>query len=318
MILITGSTGLIGRSLQSGLSDNALDFRAAVRQYVAAGPEEQEVIKSLDEDTDWRKALVGIHVVIHLAAQVHVRPKSSLDVEVFHEVNVLGTRHLAESAAKAGVRRFIFLSTVKVHGENSGPQPFKESDPLNPQDPYAESKARAEVELRRIGRDSGMEIVILRPPLVYGPGVKANFLSLLNVVSKQLPLPLGGITNKRSMIYIGNLVDAIVSCIEHPAAAGETFLVSDGADISTPDLCRSIAAEMGYNARLPALPVQLLTFAGKLLAKSDIVDRLASSLLIDSSHIRQKLAWAPPFTFQEGLHQTVRWYLDTHQHALHA
>ena len=318
MILITGASGLIGRSLQGQLSSADKGIRTVVRRHVDDMPLNTVVVPSIDERTNWNDALDKINVVIHLAAQVHVRPKSSIDAKVFHEVNVLGTRHLAESAAKVGVKRFIFLSTVKVHGECSENNPLKESDPLNPKDAYSESKAEAEMELQRIGRDSGMEIVILRPPLVYGPGVKANFLSLLNIAGKNWPLPLGGVANKRSMIYVGNIVDSIIRCIEHPAAADETFLVSDGFDVSTPDLIRHIAAEMGYIARLPVMPIHLLKFAGKLVAKRDMVDRLTSSLQVDSSRIRRKLTWTPPFTFQEGIHQTVQWYLDTHQHTLHA
>jgi nucleoside-diphosphate-sugar epimerase len=222
-------------------------------------------------------------------------------------VNAGGTEVLARQAADRGVRRFVFLSSVKVHGEGSR-VPYTEEQQPDPQDPYGVSKWKAEVSLKRIGGDTGLEVVIIRPPLVYGPGVKANFYQLLRSIELGLPLPLAGIQNKRSLVFLGNLIDAIISCATHAEAAGRTFLVSDGEDISTSELITRAAAALGRPARLLPFPSALLRLAGLLTGKKAAVDRLLGSLTVDSSRIRRELGWTPPFTMTEGLRETAVWY----------
>jgi UDP-glucose 4-epimerase len=222
----------------------------------------------------------------------------------FRNVNTEGTLNLARQAAGAGVRRFVFISTIKVNGEGRD-EPYRETDAPAPEDAYAISKWEAEQGLHQIAHDTGLEVVILRPPLVYGPGVKANFLSLLRVIERGWPLPLGAIRNRRSLLYLGNFVDAIRLCVEHPAAAGQTFLIDDGEAVSTPELIRRLAHAMGRPARLLAVPVGWLEFAGALLGRRAAVARLTGSLWVDSSLIRARLGWAPPYSMEAGLAVTV-------------
>lgn len=265
-------------------------------------------------------------MVVHLAARVHVMHDTVTEpLAEFRKVNVIGTERLAKKAATEGVRRFVFVSSIKVNGEktsflnhhaqqiSSNPlsmrenlRSFLEDDAPNPQDPYAVSKWEAEQILRQIAQETGMEVVIIRPPLVYGPRVGANFLKLLKLIKKGMPLPFGLIDNQRSLIYVGNLVDAIITSLEHPAAAGQTYLVSDGEDVSTPELIRRIATSLGRPARLLPIPPALLRFAGHLTGKSAQVERLLDSLVIDSSKIRRELGWVPPFTMEQGLAETAQ------------
>jgi nucleoside-diphosphate-sugar epimerase len=226
----------------------------------------------------------------------------------FQEVNLHGTVNLARQAASAGVKRFVYVSTVKVNGEYTDDKPFSESDAPKPQDPYGVSKWQAEHGLDVIGRETGMEIVIIRPPLVYGPGVKANFFNLLNIVTKALPLPLGSIKNSRSMLYVENLVDALILASTHPKAAGQTYLVSDGLATSTPQLIKDIALAMRKQSRVFPFPLSILRLCALLLGKSSAIDRLTQSLEIDSSKISKDLEWVPPYTMQQGLQETVEWY----------
>ena len=259
--------------------------------------------------TDWAVALQGVEVVIHLAARVHVMQDVFKDpLDEFCRVNVACTETLASAAAAHEVKRFIFLSSIKVNGEQTAGAPFREQSAPNPQDPYAVSKWEAEQVLRRMSAVTGMEVVILRPPLVYGPNVKANFLRLLRWVDQGIPLPLASVQNRRSMIYLGNLVDAIVTCIDHPAVAGNTYLLSDGEDVSTPELIRQMANAFGKAARLWPLPVIGLRVLGALSCKKSEVDRLLGSLQVDSSRFCHDAGWAPPFTLQQGIKQTVDWY----------
>lgn len=280
-----------------------------VRTRIDEFPEDQ-VVMPVGPETNWEQALVSIDTVIHLAAHLHVMHANAEDERHFSEVNLQGTARLAESAATAGVRRFIFLSTVKVHGERTHGMAFSEQTPLRPQDAYARSKVEAEYELKRIGQASGMEVVIIRPPLVYGAGVKANFFQLLRLVKHRLPLPLGGIHNARSLIYLGNLVDAIGMCIKHPLAANESFLVSDGKDLSTIELVILMSQAMGMDARIFSVPLPLLRLVGKLLRRDAMVDRVVDSLQINSSHFRERLGWSPPMSVEDGIKATVKWYLD--------
>jgi nucleoside-diphosphate-sugar epimerase len=310
-VLITGATGFVGRSLIHRLASEGWSVTAAVRAYSEPMPEAVQSIPCGDiaPDTDWSGAFEGIETVVHLAARVHVMNDQDIDpLAAFRQVNVAGTERLAREAAKAGVQRFIFLSSIKVNGEGTN-TPYSESQPTQPSDPYGISKFEAEKKLRGIEAETGMQVVIIRPPLVYGPGVKANFLKLIQTVDSAIPLPLASLTNKRSLIYIGNLVDAIVTCACEPNAAGQTYLVSDGEDVSTPELVRQIASALQRPVRLFPFPAGSLCFIGKLLGKSEPVDRLIGSLLIDSSKIRRELGWKPPFTIEQGLKWTAEWYL---------
>lgn len=259
--------------------------------------------------TDWTEALEGLYAVVHLAARVHVMRETAADsLSEFRRVNVEGTARLGRMAASAGVKRMIYISSIGVNGKSTQGHPFTEEDAPNPYDPYTISKWEAEQALRQASKDTGLEIVILRPPLVYGPCAPGNFGRLMGLVQTGLPLPLGSVKNIRSFIYISNLVDAIVTCVSHPRAANETFLVSDGQDISTPEFIRMIAFAMGNKPRLLPFPPALLKVLGKFVGKSEEIERLIGSLFVDNSKIRNLLNWKPPFTTEEGIEETVKWY----------
>jgi nucleoside-diphosphate-sugar epimerase len=267
----------------------------------------QVSIGSIDPATDWAEALLNIQVVIQLAARVHVMHDTEADpLTAFRIVNVDGTLNLARQAAAAGVKRFVFISSVKVNGESTvAGSAFAEADPPEPQDAYGQSKYEAEQGLRQIAADEGMEVVIIRPPLVYGPGVKANFAALMRAVKKGWPLPLGDIHNLRSLVALDNLVDFIITCITHPKAANQTFLISDGQDLSTTELVRGMAQAAGVSAHLLPVPVWALEFAGRLFGKADAVQRLTGNLQIDSSKARDLLGWKPKISVQEGLRRAM-------------
>jgi nucleoside-diphosphate-sugar epimerase len=266
-------------------------------------------VGEIGPSTEWKQALGGVSCVVHLAARAHVMRETALNpIDEYRKVNMLGTVRLAWEAARAGVRRFVFLSSVKVNGESTtGRPPFTEADPARPQDAYAMSKWEAEQALQAIANETGMEAVILRSPLIYGPRVKGNFLSLLNAIDRRLPLPLRSIDNKRSLIFVGNLADAIIRCISHPRAAGQTFLVSDGEDVSTPELVTRIAKSLNRPPRLVALPPDVLYAAGRILGRRDSVERLAGSLQVDCSRIKRELEWQPPHSMEDGLLETAKW-----------
>lgn len=315
-VLVTGATGFIGGFLLDRLVASGYQVTAAVNAITTGLPDEVTILRNcaIAPDTDWSGKLGGIETVVHLAARVHVMHDTSLDpLAEFRRVNVAGTEHLACEAAKAGVRRFIFMSSIKVHGEEAD-HPYTEEDPARPSDPYAISKTEAELALRRIEAETGMEVVIIRPPLVYGPGVKANFLTLLKLVSSNVPLPLANVSNQRSLVYVGNLVDAIIVCMNHPGAAGQTYLVSDGQDVSTPELVRRIATALKKSALLFPFPTGLLRMTGRLVGRSGTIDRLLGSLQVDSSKIRRDLGWEPPFALKQGLAHTARWFLKGRRH----
>lgn len=271
--------------------------------------------QEIDVSTDWRDALQGVSAVIHLAARVHVMYESAVDpLAEFRKVNVEGTEHLARSAAAVGVKRLVYVSSIKVNGEETiGGQRYSEVSAPSPKDPYGVSKWEAEQALQRVAAETGLEVVIIRPPLVYGIGVKGNFAQMLSAVSKRILLPFAAVRNQRSLIYVGNLVDALISCAIHPAAAGKTYLVCDGEDISTPDLLNSLGGEMGRPARLIQCPMWLLSMMGKIAGRSDQLLRLMGSLQIDSHKIRTELNWKPPYRLQQGLQKTAEWYRDTHR-----
>ncbi len=259
--------------------------------------------------TDWRQALQGIDAIVHLAARVHVMRDDSSDPLAEHRrVNRDGTRRLAEQAARAGVRRLVFLSTVKVHGERSVDRPFTEDDDPSPQDPYAISKWEAEQALHEVASRARLETVVLRPPLVYGPDVKGNFLTLLNLCRKGVPLPIGSVRNRRSLLAVGNLADAIRACVAAPAAAGQAFLVRDGEDLATPELVRRIGRALGRPARLVPVPVPLLRLAGMTPGLGGTIGRLLDSLAVDDRKLRRTLGWTPPLTMEAALAATAAWF----------
>ena len=310
-VLITGANGFIGSVLCSRLVAEKWNVSGTVRSaenYSSVQGVKSVIIGDIDTATDWNAALQGIDTVVHLAARVHVMKDSSAEpLQAYREVNVYGTERLALQAADAGVNRFIFLSTVKVNGEENR-KAYTESDRPSPMDSYGISKMEAELKLRKIAAETGMAVVILRPPLVYGPGVKANFLKLLQTVDRRMPLPFAGVQNQRSLIYVDNLVDAIVSCVLHPNAPGQTFLVSDGKDVSTPELIRMIAAALQKQPRLFRFPPLALYIAGRLTGKGPAVDRLIGSLSVNTGKIKNELGWTAPFTLEEGLQNTAFWY----------
>lgn len=312
-ILVTGATGFVGHFLCSYLIAKGLSVRGTFLSGESLDSLVKDVeaalIEPIGPTTPWDHVFDGIDTVIHLAARVHVmREKAADPLEEFRFVNTDGTAHLAREAAKAGVKRFVFMSTIGVNGDNSGNIPYSESSMPNPHNPYSVSKYEAEQLLHQISSETGMEVVTIRAPLVYGPGNPGNFLILLQIVSKSFQLPLASICNKRSIIYVGNLVDALVTCATHPRAAGQTYLVRDREDVSTPELIRCIASALHVTARLFPFPVTIMKLAGKLTGKSAAVNRLTGTLTVDSSKIRKELDWDPPFTMGEGLRETARWF----------
>ncbi|MBI2725927.1 MAG: SDR family oxidoreductase [Polaromonas sp.] len=308
-VLITGASGFVGRHLTIALRAAGRDVRAAFRSVQPATPGVDSVqVGSLGPDTDWTGALHGIDTVVHLAARVHVMQDKVLDpLAEFRRVNVEGTLALARQAAAAGVRRFVFVSSIKVNGETTSPgKPFTADDTPAPQDAYGISKYEAETGLLALSAATGMEVVIIRPVLVYGPGVGANFLSMMRWLKKGVPLPLGAIRNRRSMVALDNLVDLIAVCMDHPAASGQVFLASDGEDLSTPDLLRRTASALGTRAFLVPVPAIFLKVAAGLIGKGDVAQRLCGSLQADISKNRVLLGWTPPVSVDAGLVMAAR------------
>ncbi|MCP4372399.1 MAG: SDR family oxidoreductase [Deltaproteobacteria bacterium] len=309
-VLITGACGFIGNALCAKILAKGWHVRGTFRSESDVnrlpGGVEAVSIASIDSDTKWDDALAGIDTVVHLAARVHVMDDSSSDpLTEYRKVNVEGTKCLAVAAANAGVKRFIFISSIKVNGEGRA-APYREDEEPAPQDPYGVSKWEAEQELHKISVKTVMETVILRPPLVYGPRVKANFMRLVSLVKFGIPLPFGCIKNRRSLIYIGNLIDAIRICMTNPNATGKTYLVSDGEDVSTPELIRRIGAASGRRALLLPVPVWIMRMAGKITGKYDEVERLVGSLTLDISKICKELEWKPPYAMKHGLRETAK------------
>lgn len=298
--LITGANGFVGAALCTELHERKLVVRAVVRSASLANEKADIVsVGSIGSETNWSEALRDVDVVIHLAARVHVMHDISADpLEEFRKVNVAGTENLARQAAQAGVKRLVYVSSIKVNGEaTSGERRFSEADAPDPQDPYGVSKWEAEQVLHKVAAETGLEVVIVRPPLVYGMGVKGNFAQMLKVLAKGIPLPLASVNNRRSLVYVGNLVDALILCANHPAAVGKTYLVCDGDDISTPDLLRELGDAMHHPARLFACPPALFKLFGKLTGRANQVERLLGSLRVNSDKIRRELGWVPPYTF---------------------
>jgi nucleoside-diphosphate-sugar epimerase len=310
-VLVTGATGFVGTRLVSTLQASSVHaVRCAVRQSSGAQQAHVEAvaITDLTPETDWTAALTGIDTVVHLAARVHVMHDTASDpLQEFLCTNTHATLHLARQAAQAGVKRLIFLSSIKVNGEQTlAGRPFKASDKAAPEDAYAASKHRAELGLHDIAAETGLEVVVIRPPLVYGAGVKANFAALVRAVERGLPLPLGRIDNRRSLVGLDNLIDLIVTCLSHPRAPGQTFLVSDGEDLSTAELVRRLARSMGRPARLLPVPVLALKAAAAMLGKGAQAQRLCDDLQVDISATCERLGWAPPVSVDESLRRAVR------------
>lgn len=315
--LVTGSNGFIGSSLVTKLAENGHTVRCAARKLSNLSDAGSEVaydhvsVGSIDSSTDWTKALQNIDSVVHLAARVHVMTEFSRDpLSEFCKVNLGGTVRLAEQAVESGVKRFVYVSTIKVNGEKTGERSFTIYDKAKLTDPYGLSKAKSEYQLLKIAANSDMEVVIVRPPLVYGPGVGGNFLRLIKIIECGVPLPLGSIRNLRSMISIDNITDFLALCLKHPKAAGNIFLVSDGVDWSTPMLIRSIASYMGVQVRLFPFPLLLLRLAGRISGQLGAVNRLCDSLEVDISRTCELLDWTPPQLPEEGIRQAVNWYLS--------
>lgn len=309
--LITGADGFLGAVLVEQLKKQFSSVKSVVRSLDKNESSNGNVIEigSINGTTDWEKSLVDVDVVVHTAARVHIMSNFSLDpLAEYREINMLSTINLAKQAADSGVERFIFISTIKVNGESTKTDvPFRFDDNFVPTDPYALSKYEAEIGLQKIGKETGMEIVIIRPPLIYGEGVKGNFASLIDLVGKGIPLPFRAIkANRRSLVSVYNLVDLIKVCIDHPKAADQVFLVSDDDDISTARMIALMAKVQGkINFSLP-VPVFCFNLAGTLLGKSDVVARLVESLQLDIKHTKFTLNWKPPYSVEHGFLLAVK------------
>jgi nucleoside-diphosphate-sugar epimerase len=310
IVLVTGATGFVGSHLLSGLSGSRV--RVALRADGPNRPPDCETvcIGDVNRRTDWAQALAGVHTVVHMAAHVHVMKSTANDRRQFYEVNALGTERLALAAAESGVKRFVFLSTIKVNGERTTDRPFNAMDAPHPEDDYGISKWEGEQRLFRVAERFGMGAVVLRPTLVYGSGVRGNFLKLLSLVYKRVPLPFGSIANTRSMLNVWNLCDLIVRIVQFPAMTSGVFLASDGVDLSTPELIRRVAAAMSRTAILLPVPANILKLAGAMTTMGSSIQRLCNSLAVDMTSTRAAFDWTPTVSVNEGLLLTSRWYLD--------
>ncbi len=307
VVLVTGSSGFVGNGILKSLSQRGHAVFGAER--IPSGPLAR-VVGDISAQTDWARALEGVEVVIHCAARVCVMHERATDpLALYRAVNVEGTRRLTEQAARHGVRRIVYVSSVKAAGERSAPgRPLAASDAPEPEDAYGVSKREAELALLEVGAATGLETVIVRPPLVYGPGVKGNFFLLMTAIAQRWPLPFGALDNRRSMVSVANLSDFISLCVESPIAAGRTFFVSDGEDLSTAGLSSRIGAALGRPARLFPVPVTVLSMLSTLAGKSAEIERLVGTLQVDLTDSRGLLAWSPPQTVDQGLQETADWF----------
>lgn len=307
-MLVTGAQGFVGLPLSTALVKLGYQVRCAVRDRFQVNEGQETLsIGDINGTTVWANALVDVAVVIHLAARVHVMKETAADaLSAYRKVNVEGTLNLAKQAALAGVKRFIFISSIKVNGEGTAlGHPYHEEQASAPLDAYGLSKYEAELALRQLAKDTGLEVVIIRPTLIYGPGVKANFRTMMRCLALGIPLPLGAIHNQRSLLALDNLIDLIQLCIVHPAAANQTFLASDGVDLSTPELLTAMAEALGKPARLIKLPESLLMLGAKLVGKQAMAQRLCGSLQVDNSKARELLGWQPPVSVREALQKVA-------------
>jgi nucleoside-diphosphate-sugar epimerase len=309
LILVIGANGYVGRALCRQLLQSNTPMRAVVRTVRGDEPVPVEIVSPSASDAAWQTPLRGVSCVVHLAARTPTHGESGMEsLGEFREANVSFPLRVARNAGAAGVRRFVFLSSVKVHGDVAN-QPLTEKDAPRPVDAYGISKVEAEQEVRQAAQGAGMEWVILRPPVVYGPGVRGNFPALVRAIQRRLPLPLGAIRNRRSIIYLGNLVDVVQRCVTHSAAANQLFLVADHEALSTPALVRRLALALGVEPPyLPWVPVWMLRAAGRALGRRATVERLTQSLEIDSSFLKDRLGWTPPFAAEEGFADMAKWF----------
>ncbi|MGR9052552.1 MAG: NAD-dependent epimerase/dehydratase family protein [Gammaproteobacteria bacterium] len=309
-VMVTGANGFVGKALCRYLTDSGFEVRAASRMPMPEFSENNVAVGDIDGETAWQEALQEVEVVVHLAARVHIVKETADDaLAAFRQVNVAGTENLARQSCLSGVKRFIFLSTIKVNGEQ-GTRPFDAADSVCPQTPYAITKWEAERALLRIGSETGLEIVIIRPPLVYGPGVKGNFLNLMKWGRFGFPLPLKSIDNARSLVGVDNLCDLIRVCIKHPNAAGRTLTVADDLVYSTPLLIKLLAEFMRCPALLFPVPVKLLYRLGAIAGKTSALERLCGSLTVNTRFTYEALDWQPPFSAREELKKTVAWFMS--------
>lgn len=301
-ILITGANGFIGRNLTKVLNEhhhlNVVGLSRQMKDGYIQSP-------NLTQRADWGECLQSVDVVIHLAGLAHVTAQATKSLERFRSVNTEGTLNFANQCVKAGVRRFISLSSIGVNGVESS-VPFKFDDDVNPTEPYAISKYESEISLKDLAIKTKMEVVIIRPPLVYGHDAPGNFGKLLNLVAKNIPLPLGAIHNKRSLVGVDNLADLILTCIDHPRAANQTFLVSDDYDVSTSQLLKRMVVESGHKSRLLPIPVSLLESIASVFGKKTIINRICHDLQVDISHTKSLLSWKPPVSFDEGIRRCFK------------
>ncbi|WP_286220271.1 UDP-glucose 4-epimerase family protein [Marinobacter apostichopi] len=308
-VLVTGASGFVGGHLMTRLAaEPSVAVRGAVRKKLQGDDSRRIAVGEINGDTDWSEALKGQHAIVHTAARAHIMDDEAADpLTEFRSVNVAGTLNLARQAAAAGVERFVFISSIKVNGEHTtSGQCFTADDVPAPEDPYGISKREAEEGLQHIAEETGLEVVIIRPPLVYGQGVKGNFANMTKLIVKGIPLPLGAIHNNRSLVALDNLMDLIINCIDNPAAANQVFLVSDGEDLSTSELLRCVGKAMGQPARLLPVPAELLQFGAMVLGKKAMAQRLLGSLQVDISKTRELLGWEPPVSVDEGLRRCFK------------
>jgi nucleoside-diphosphate-sugar epimerase len=311
-VLLTGASGFVGRSLCTALGQSGYEVRAAVRtaDAVVPGAMQTVCVGEISGQTQWQRALDGVDFVIHAAARAHRVNDPKRNSRLYTSTNTDGTACLAQAAAAAGVQRLVFLSTVKVNGEENDARAYTATDEPHPQDVYGMSKWLAENAVNEVCARTNMQAAIVRPPLVYGPGVRANFLRLMQWTDAQRPLPLGSVHNRRSMISIWNLCDLLINLLANPAAGNRTWMASDAEDLSTPELVRRLATAMRRRTRLVPVPVMLLRALGLITGRSSEVSRLCGSLAVDISQTRAALGWSPPVSVDEGLSRTVAWYLS--------
>ncbi|WP_430292770.1 NAD-dependent epimerase/dehydratase family protein [Pseudomonas sp. B1-22] len=311
-VLLTGATGFVGRGMLARLcAEPGVRVRVAVRRMPDVLPDGVEctLIQGLSVFQCWDMALQGIDVVIHAAAQVRVLTERCVDpLAELRAVNVDASRHLARQAAAAGAKRFVYVSSIKANGEETElGRPYCAESPAFPKDPYGQSKLEAEQALFAVGEETGLEVVVVRSPLVYGPGVKANFASLMRALQQRLPLPFAAIDNRRSLVARDNLVDLLLLCARHPAAVGRMFLVSDGRDLSTAQLCRELSEALGVSPRLLPVPTRVLRMLGLIVGRGQQMQRLLGSLQVDISATCQLLDWKPPVQMRQAIQETAQW-----------